>query len=258
VDMDSSVAWPPLEPERVPKSEELPPLDDAWAAPELDIDKNALLERGESLTIDHDIKVLARANRLALHRDPFSRHPANEDTGGMDIVEVPLYCVAHAHPDCRFRWVRITLDLGSNEGVVIQDMSPRDEVADHPVKITTTYHGGLSFTIASVPLAPEVSVERSMERDVYFPTVTVSGAKLTHAIWDFTAIAGGPLHVNRDLRLLVGVPSSLAEIEVGLTLRAAVVAAGVTGVIPLIGRHTVKIEKADTLKAQPKPPPAAP
>lgn len=130
-----------------------PPLVDAWAAPDLDIDENALLERGESLTIDHDIKVLARANRLALHRDPFSRHPANEDNGGMDIVEIPLHCVAHAHPDCRFRWVRITLDLGSNEGVV---------------------------------------------------------------------------------------------------------AAGVTGVIPLIGRHTVKIEKADTLKAQPKQPPAAP
>ena len=256
MDMDSAA----YEPEPLLEKPAAQPVsfEDAWAAPDLDIDATAPLERGGTLTVDHDIKVLARANRLALHRDRFSRYPAGEDTRGMDIVDIPLYCVAHAHPDCRFRWVRITLDLGSNTDVVIQDMSPRDEVADHPVKITTTYHGGLSFTIASVPVAPEVWVEHSMERDVYFPTVTVSGAKLTHAIWDFTAIAGGPLHVNRDLRLLVGVPAALAEIEVRLTLRAAVVAAGFPGVIPLIGRQTVKIEKADILKAQPKQPPAAP
>ena len=228
------------------------PFDDAWAAPGLELDEGALIERAETLTVDRDISVLARANRLALFRDRTSRHPASEGTGGMDTVDVPLHCVAHAHPDCRFRWVRITLDLARTAGAVIHDVSPRDEVAEHPVKITTTYHGGLNFNIAAIALTPEISADRSTERDVYFPAVTVSGPGLTHAIWDFTAIANAPLHVDRDLRLLAGVPADVTEIEVRLTLRASVTATGVTGVIPLIGRHNAKIEIADILRTDAK------
>jgi hypothetical protein len=130
----------------------------------------------------------------------------------------------------------------------VHDLSPRDEVSGNPVKITTSYHGGLSLNIASIPLGPEVSGDRSTERDVYFPSITAPGIDLTHAIWDFTAIAGAPPHVDRDLRLLAGIPAKLAEINVRLTLRASVTATGITGAIPLLGRQHAVIRVDDVLK----------
>ena len=218
---------------------------DVWAAPDLDIDEDALLERAPTFVIDHQVRLLARANRLALVRGRTERHNAVQ--AGTDAIDVPLRCVAHAHPACRFRWVRISVDLSPTDGAVVHDLSPRDEVAGQPVKITTTHHGGLSFHIAALSLGPEVSGERSTERDVYFPTVTSSGIGLTHAIWDFTALADAPLHVDRDLRLLASVPTGTTEIPVRLTLRALVVANGISAAIPLLGRQQATVRMADTL-----------
>jgi hypothetical protein len=221
------------------------PRSCAWAAPALDIDEDALLERAPALVVDHDIRVLAQSNRLALIRGLTERHGAIRP--GADGVDVPLRCVAHAHPGCRFRWVRISMDLSPTAGAVVHDLSPRDEVAGEPVKITTSYHGGLSFNLSVLKLGPELSGERSTERDVYFPTVTASGIGLALAIWDFTALADAPLHVDRDLRLLASVPATAKEIQVQLTLRALVVANGIAAAIPLIGRQRATVRTDDTL-----------
>ena len=213
-----------------------------WAAPTLEIDDSA--ERATGRVLDEQIRVLARENRLAVVRDIVARHPLAD---GVVAIEVPLRCVAQAHPDCRFRWVRITVDLGGTEGVSICDLSPRDEVSEQPVKVTTTYHGGLSFSIAAVALSPEVSADRTTEHDVYFPTVTSSGIGLAAALWDFTAVADSALHVDRVLRLLVAAPAAASQIPVRLTLRASVTARGFAGRIPLIGRQNVKIPLDDQI-----------
>jgi hypothetical protein len=60
-------------------------------------------------------------------------------------------------------------------------------------------------------------------------------------MWDFTAIAEAPLKMDRALRLLAVIPASAAEIPARLTLRASVMARGLPGKIPLIGRQTKTI-----------------
>ncbi len=208
----------------------------AWAEPALEIDEHT--ERG-SIVADQEIRVLARANRLAIRCDPATRHASPERA--TEVLDFPLRCVAHAHPQCRFRWVRVTLDLSETDGACVSDLSPRDEISEHPVKVSTTYSGGLKFDIATLPVHPELSAERQTEQDVYFPKVSVSGIDFGYAMWDFTAIGEEPLKVDRPLRLLAAVPASGDEIPVRLTLRALVTARGAAGHIPLIGRQSTTI-----------------
>ena len=213
------------------------PAGQPWAEPVLEIDEET--ERGESVVSDQQIRVLAKASRLAIRCDPAARHAGDQQ--GTDVIDFLLHCVAHPHPECRFRWVRVTLDLSSVTGASITDLSPRDEINEHPVKITTSYRGGLKFDIAAVPLKPELSAERSTEQDIYFPAITVSGVGFSYAMWDFTAIADTPLKVDRALRLLATIPSAVAPVTAHLTLRASVTARGLPGTIPLIGRETKTI-----------------
>jgi hypothetical protein len=211
--------------------------DLAWAEPEIDIDVDEELERGEPVVADEQIRVLARENRLALRCEPADRRPA--DAPGIDMLDFRLRCVAHAHPECRFRWVRVSLVLPA--GSAVADLVPRTEISEHPVKITHTYGGGLKFDIAVVPLGPKLSAERSTEQDVYFPKIATSGIDLGYALWDFTAVGAEPLLVDRPLRLLARVPAGTAEIPVRLTLRASVAVKGLVGAIPLIGRQAKTI-----------------
>lgn len=204
----------------------------AWAEPVLQIDE-------KSEVTDKNIRVLARDSRLAIRCDRAVRQRG--DSPGTDMIDFPLHCVAHAHPECRFRWVRVKLDLSGTAGASITDLSPRDEISEHPVKLTTTYHRGLTFNIAATPLQPDLSIERSTEQDIYFPVITVSGVGLSYAIWDFTAVADAPLHVDRALRLLAAVPSGASKIPAQLTVRASVTVRGLPGRIPLIGRQTEDI-----------------
>jgi hypothetical protein len=120
-------------------------------------------------------------------------------------------------------------------------------VSVHPVKLTTTYTSGLSFDIAAVPLAPELALERTQEQDVYFPTLRVSGIHQRRAIWTFEAAGAQPLHLDRDLRLLLTAPPGTAGIIVLFTLRAKVAMSGLTGLVPLLGRRKVEVSAEDLL-----------
>ena len=209
----------------------------AWAEPVLEIDEHT--ERGEPIIADQQIRVLARANRLAIRCEPATRHDG--PAPGTNVLDFQLRCVAHAHPECRFRWVRVTLNLSETDGASITDLSPRDEVSEHPVKVTTSYSGGLKFDIATLPVHPELSAQRETEQDVYFPKISVSGIDFGYAMWDFSAVGEEPLKVDRPLRLLASVPASGSQVPVQLTLRALVTARGATGRIPLIGRQNTTI-----------------
>ncbi|MDG4823964.1 hypothetical protein O7635_19070 [Asanoa sp. WMMD1127] len=210
-----------------------------WLDVDLDLDDDALEERWDGqIVADERLRVLARENRLSLWRSD----PERVDVGdGTSAVSLGLRCVAHAHPDCRFRWVRVNVDFSAAGGVQVADMSPRDEIASTPVKLTTRWSGGLSFEIASIPVGPESSVERIREQDVFLPRVTASGPSLRYALWDFTAVGQEPLHVDRDLRLLLAVPTTADAVPVAITLRGNVSAYGVAGAVPLVGRRSSAI-----------------
>jgi hypothetical protein len=202
----------------------------------MEIDEAALEERAESVSFDTHTRLLATRNRFALRAGPASRHRLGTSPG--TAVDLPLRCVAHRHPECRLRWVSLLVDVSGCDGTVL-DLSPRDEVAAHPVQVTTTFGGGLSFQIAAVPVGPEATAERSTQQDVFFPKVTASGQGFSAARWDFSQVGQEPLHVDRDLRLLVGVPDGTGEMRLHAVLRAGLSVQGALGVLPLVGRRRV-------------------
>jgi hypothetical protein len=118
-------------------------------------------------------------------------------------------------------------------------------VSDHPVKVTTSYKSGVSFDIAAVALSPEVAVERTREQDVYFPILRVSGIHLRRAIWTFEAPGEQPLHIDRNLRLLLTAPAATAGIRALFTMRAKVAVNGFAGLVPMLGRRTVEVRTED-------------
>lgn len=219
----------------------------------MEIDDAALEERAEPVVLDESVRLLARENRFALRAGPASWHPLGGDRGS--AVDVPLRCIAHRHPECRLRWVRVSVDVSGSDGTVL-DLSPKDEVATEPVKVITRYGGGLSFEIAAVPLGPEVTVERSREQNVYFPQLTSSGPMFAAAWWDFTQVGQAPLHLDRDLRMLVGVPDGTAEAHLHAVLRASVSVQGMLGAVPLVGRRKVKLDAQGHFDEEPQTPPS--
>ena len=200
---------------------------------------------GERIVIDDRVATIVGDSFLSLWRD--TPLWMDREISGEWLIDLPLRCAAHAHPDSRFRWVHLSADFSSTDGAVVNDLSPRDEVADHPIKLTTTYKGGVSFDITALALAPELAIERSREQDVYFPTLRVSGIHLRRAIWTFEAAADQPLHLDRALRLLISAPHATREITTQFTLRARVAVDGLKGLIPLLGRRTVSLHAEDGL-----------
>jgi hypothetical protein len=221
-------------------------METLWADIPLDADEGEQHERaGSAVVVDESVRLLARENRIGIWRGETRRNSV--DGGAGSVLDVPLRCVAHPHPDCRFRWVRLVVDFGTDDSIII-DLSPREVRGVDPVKIVTQYSGGLSFEVERLNLGPEFSLERSSEQQVYFPDITSSGLGLSHAIWDFHAVGEAPLHVDRDLRLLVRVPISVDRMEVKFTLRASVAARGLTGLLPVLGRKKVEIEAKDLVR----------
>lgn len=204
----------------------------------MEIDEAALEERAEPVSFDTHVRLLAKENRFGLRAGPAVRHRLETSPG--TAVDLPLRCVAHRHPECRLRWVSLLVDVSGCDGTVL-DLSPRDEVAAHPVRVTTTFGGGLSFQIAAVPVEPEATMERTREQDVFFPKVTASGQGFGAARWDFTQVGQEPLHIDRDLRLLVGLPDGNGETRLHAVLRAGLSVQGALGVLPLVGRRRVDL-----------------
>lgn len=221
-------------------------METLWTDIPLEADEGELHERaGSAVVLDESVRLLARENRIGIWRGETRRDSV--DGGVRSVLDVPLRCIAHPHPDCRFRWVRLLVDFGA-DGSSIIDLSPREVRGESPVKIVTRYSGGLSFEVEQLKLGPEFSWERSSEQQVYFPEITSSGLGLSHAIWDFHAVGEAPLHVDRDLRLLLRVPVSENRVVVKFTLRASVAAKGWTGLLPVLGRKKVELDATELVR----------
>lgn len=203
-----------------------------WLDVSLAVDEDSLDERWDGeVVLDEELRLLARENRLSLWRS----EPQRLDLGdGVAAVELTLRCVVHAHPECRFRWVRLNVDFAGLPEAQVADMSPRDDISTGPVKLVTTRSAELSYAIESVPVAPGLAIDR----DVYLPRLTASGRRFQYASWDFAALGDTPLHVDRDLRILLSVPAVATAVPVRVTLRGRVTVAGRRGAIPLLGRRT--------------------
>jgi hypothetical protein len=202
----------------------------------LDVDE-ASVERGEEAIIgDQDIRLILRENRIALAKGKSTLiQPPEGAEPGLAYYDVPLFCVVHSHPECRFRWARLMIDLSPTGGAIIRDMAPREIRGEKPVELKTSVSAGLKFETAAKVLSAEIKPEYTNSRTVYYPEIVSAGPNFTRGYWDFLALTSDYLHANRELRLLVSAQSGM-PVQVRFNLRAKVKFAGAMGLIPLLAR----------------------
>jgi hypothetical protein len=221
----------------------------------LEPNTEALTERSEGLTStdrsrpqEEAIQLAGRPNRLGLLRGEATS--LLYDDGRRTLVDLPMRCMAHAHPECRFRYIHVVAEFvgpggAEDDELRIEDLSPQQVLGKEPVKITTKHVGKLTFELDTFKLGPEIGTETSRESNVYFPEITSSGIGFGAAVWDFTAVETAPLHVDRDLRILVSFPSDWTEFAINFVLEANVARQGWLGLLPLIGRRTATFPMRD-------------
>ena len=143
---------------------------------------------------------------------------------------------------------RLGPDGAPQEGVRVEDLSPKVVEGKDPVRIVTKRSGDLSFELETVGVGANVSTEMSREAQVYFPVVRGAAVVSGLAVWDFEPLPGGPLYVDRDLRLLVSGPlASPGGLHVEFRVQAKVSLDGLQGLVPLIGRRSVDLTAGQRL-----------
>lgn len=205
------------------------------------VDESALEQRseGEALIVDEQIRMLAHENRLVLRRDKTERTPVDVETSALYML---LRCIAHPHPECRFQWVRISMDFSENPNVSVREIFPQRIDGTEPVKVSMKRSASLSLEYGASKLGTGVEVERGTEQSIYYPSIVGSGVNTSSVLWDFQAQGEAPLYVDRDLHLVLTQPTALEAVRTRVTLRAKVIAKGITGLIPIIGRREVVFE----------------
>lgn len=181
---------------------------------------------------------------------------ANESTIGLSIVEAVygthedrktlyliLRCLGNAAPKCNISWLQLRINFTTPNNLRVEDLKPELVKSEHPVKIITTYGGGLKLEALKVKLGPEAEAEKSRETQHYFSEIRGSGKTFNYAEWVFEAASEEDLYVNRDLHLLLSYPSDAEDIKSKITMRAHVTVDGLLGYVPVLGRTTEVIER---------------
>ena len=202
---------------------------------ELEVDEQEVTRSTYTASEERSLRVLGRENRIGIAmRAP---RPTESDDPNRAGYDIGMMLVVHAHPECRFVWSRLVVDLSGTPDARIEDMVP-DEVEDSAVEIETSVKG-----FKFVPLLKVVNVELNPElarkRTTYFPTMTASGAGLGKAYWDFMAKGNDYLHANRELRLLVSAPAGKPVVAT-VVVRARVRMLGVKNFVPLRKRGSLE------------------
>ncbi|HJZ80543.1 MAG TPA: hypothetical protein VKD91_09360 [Pyrinomonadaceae bacterium] len=190
--------------------------------------------------------LLWRENRLTLSRGACQQIPPPAGGGaGMAYYHAPLLCNVIAHPECRLEWARLVVDLSPTHGVIIRDLFPKEVPGDKPVEMATKIGIGLKFEVLKATEL-EVTPEIERSRTVYFPKLVGAGTGTPKATWNFLALGGQYLHVDRELRLLISAPAG-RDVVSRLNLRARIRINGIQGFVPLLARRTPEIDEVFTL-----------
>ncbi|GGP33013.1 hypothetical protein GCM10010278_05610 [Streptomyces melanogenes] len=184
----------------------------------LEVDEQEADRAGFLTAEERELTLRGHGNRVGIAvREP--ERVVSSDAGpGRVAYDVGLMLIVHAHPECRFVWSRLVVDLTATPGAVIEDMAP-SEVEETPVEVETTVGAGLTFSTAVVPVDVELRPELTRRRTVHFPTLTASGTGFHKAYWDFQATDDSYLHTNRELRLLISAPAG-APVTASFQVRA--------------------------------------
>jgi hypothetical protein len=191
----------------------------------------------QTILKDETVKVMLRDNRLGLLEEALAVARI-QDTDQVYAV-LKLRCVAQAHPECRFRWVRLALNFGDDSDVTIRGMEPREVKYEQALKITTKTSGSVGLEATELKIGPKASAEVTKEYQIYVPEITSTGIGFSAAYWNFQALGESDLFVDSDLQLMITYPVSIADVNAAFTLRAGVGLKGWIGSIPLVTKRTV-------------------
>lgn len=199
----------------------------------LDLDEAALERDVETIIVDEDIRLFLRENRIALVKGNAVQVQSEEAEASKTIYyDIPLFCIIHAHPECRFEWARLVVDLSVTKDARIHDMAPREVRGDKPVELKTTVGIDLKFEVIANILGGDISAEHTTSHTVYYPEIISSGLSSARGYWDFLASKGERVHVDKELRLLVSAPKG-HFLQARFKLWSKVRVAGIVGLLPL-------------------------
>lgn len=213
---------------------------------ELNIDWGNFATRGSKsmdepeLFTREKLQILGRENRLELAIGEAEK--LNSEDGKLALLNLPLRLLVHAHPECRFKWVRLELDFSNYSGAKVEDLVPA-EVKSDPVKISTKYTGGLSFEVAKETIKPSAGVEYSKEYQIYFPEISGVGKLSRVATWSFMALPEQEMFHDRELKVLVSaVPGTKFDV-LDVKLEAKLKIKGLRKLLPLFGSKRLKVQR---------------
>lgn len=201
----------------------------------LEVDEEENDVRAEYLPSSEEaLKLLGRANRVSI----VARKPALAASSFLPpdqaAYDITLMLVLHPHPECKFKWSHMVVDLAPTPYAKIQDMAPAETMGE-PSEVEIQVSAELKFEIvkmANVQLKPAVT-RRYTTR---FPTVSASGQGTEQAWWTFQAAEGDCIPSSRELRLLVSAPA-LAPVTAKFSVRAEVELRGWKNLFPLRAKH---------------------
>lgn len=201
----------------------------------LEVDEQEANRSSYTASEERSLRVLGHENRIGIAmRAP---RPAESDDPNRAGYDIGMMLAVHAHPECRFVWSRLVVDLSGTPDAMIEDMAP-DEVEDSAVEIDTTIKG-LKFATVLKVVNIEVNPELARKRTTYFPIMTASGAGFRKAYWDFMAKGNDYLHANRELRLLISAPVGKPVVAT-VVVRAQVRLLGLKNLVPLRKRGSLE------------------
>ncbi|KUN04019.1 hypothetical protein AQI95_21535 [Streptomyces yokosukanensis] len=205
-------------------------LVDAFA---LEVDEEEADRSAYTVSGEQALRLFGHENRIGIAiRAPERAPDAAAGPGQGDAVyDIGLMLVVHAHPECRFVWSRLVVDLTATPGAVVQDMVP-SEVEETAVEVEARLGAGLKFATVLSAVDVEARPELVRRRTVHFPTVTASGTGFRKAYWDFMAKDDSYLHTNRELRLLVSAPAD-APVVGSFSVRARLRMPGLKNLVPV-------------------------
>lgn len=207
---------------------------------ELNIDWGNFTTRGPELFPKEKLELLGRSNRLELAINKVEK--LNSEDGKLALLNLPLRILVHAHPECRFKWIKLELDFSSFPGAKVEDLVPM-EVKSEPVKISTKYSGGLSFEVDKVPIKPELGVEYNKEYQIYFPEISGVGKLSKVVSWSFQALPNQDMYHDRELKVLVSAAAGTKFEQLSVNLEAKIEIDGLSKLLPLFGRKKIEVQQ---------------
>ncbi len=190
-------------------------------------------------SITEDIRLLGEINRLGVTLVELEEG----EVDGLKTIFVKLRCFTETHPSCEFKWLEIEITFPGLKDLIVKEVIPDLVTGEQPIKISTTYKGGVSVEFSKLKIGPNVELEETRETEIFFSEVIGRGVGLDYAKWVFETPEGKELHVNRDVSLLATHFSGEIDVNLDITIRTKIKTQGIARALPFIGRKKYNVTR---------------